>query len=300
MEGHVALVALAEIRDRVLGPLVRLGQQHASVEVLVHVPPQRLERAVGLGQVLAARALALVEIGDGVEPHPVDPHAHPEVHRLAHGRVHAGVVVVEVGLVRIEPVPEIRVGRRVPGPVGGLEVLEDDAGVLVALRGLAPDVELARGAAGGGAARALEPGMLVGGVIDHQLGDHAQPALMGRAQEQSEIGQRAVGGMDPGVASDVVAVVAQRRGIERQEPQRGDAQLAEMIELGGQAPKVPDPVVVAVVEGADVQFVDDRVLVPERVAFEGDGLLVLRPFQTRDPRPARAAREGRAAVVGEG
>ena len=37
MKGHVAFVAVAEVGDRVLGPLIGLGQQHAVLETLVDV-----------------------------------------------------------------------------------------------------------------------------------------------------------------------------------------------------------------------------------------------------------------------
>ena len=70
--------------------------------------------------------------------------------------------------------------------------------------------------------------------------------------------------MDALVVGDVVAVVAQRRGVEGQEPERVDAEPLQVVELLGQAGKVADAVVVAVEEGADVHLVDDRVLVPER------------------------------------
>jgi hypothetical protein len=48
-------------------------------------------------------------------------------------------------------------------------------------------------------------------------------------------------------------------------PERGDTEVLDVIELLDQSAKVTDPVVVAVVEGLDVQLVDDGVLVPEGV-----------------------------------
>ncbi len=38
-----------------------------------------------------------------------------------------------------------------------------------------------------------------------------------------------------------------------------------MIDLFGQAAKIPDPVAIAVVEGFDVQLIDNGILVPEQV-----------------------------------
>ena len=71
--------------------------------------------------------------------------------------------------------------------------------------------------------------------------------------------------MDAVVVGDVVAVVAQGRGVERQEPEAGDPQVLEIVELPDQAGEVADAVVVAVGERLDVELVDDGVFVPERV-----------------------------------
>ena len=133
---------------------------------------------------------------------------------------------------RVEAVPEVGVGDRVPRPVRRLEVLEDDARVRVAVGRVAPDVEVALGEPGRGAARALEPRVLVRGVVQHELGDDAQAAAVrlarGSARKSRE---RAVRRVDVGVVGDVVAVVAQRRRVERQQPERGDAEVLQVVEL---------------------------------------------------------------------
>src|SRR5438045_5490094 len=105
--------------------------------------------------------------------------------------------------------------------------------------------------------------MLIAGVIDHQLGDDTQAALMGLAQKGLEIVDRAVAGMDSRVIGDVVSVVAQWRGIERQEPDDVDAEVLEVVELAGQSLEVADAVVIAIEERTDVRLIDDLVLVPE-------------------------------------
>ena len=68
--------------------------------------------------------------------------------------------------------------------------------------------------------------------------------------------------MNVGVVGDVVAVVAQRRGTEGQQPDGGDAQVLQVVELLRQAAEIADAVGHAVEEGADVDFVDDGVFVP--------------------------------------
>ncbi len=265
VKGHVALVAVAEVGGGVLRPLVGLGQQHAAGVVLVHVGAELPEEGVRLRQVLAVGALALVQVGHGVEAHPVHPQVEPEIHGLRHGVPHPGVVVVQVGLVGVEPVPVVGLGHRVPRPVRRLEVLEDDAGVGVALRRVAPHVEVPPPAAPHRPPGPLEPGVLVGGVVDDQLRDHPQAAGVGLPEKGLEVAQRAVVGVDAGVVGDVVAVVLQRRRVERQQPDRRDPEVLQVVEPGGQAAKVADPVAVAVGEGTDVELVDDRVLVPEGI-----------------------------------
>ncbi len=119
------------------------------------------------------------QVRHGVEPQAVDPEIEPEPHDAEHGLDHLGIVEVEIGLVRIEAMPVVGLGDRIPGPVGTLGVDEDDARALVFLIGVRPDIEVARYRAWLGAAGALEPWMLVGRMVDHQLGDDAQTALVG-------------------------------------------------------------------------------------------------------------------------
>jgi hypothetical protein len=59
VEGHVALVAVAEVLDHVGRPLVRLGEQHAVGVVGVDLGADAAQVLVRLGQVLTVGALAL-------------------------------------------------------------------------------------------------------------------------------------------------------------------------------------------------------------------------------------------------
>ena len=208
VEVHVALVAVAEVLRGVLGPLVRLGEEHAAGEVRVHVAAQPTKERVGLGEVLAVRAVPLVQVRDGVEAESVDAHAEPEVDDLRDGRLHLGVVVVEVGLVAEEAVPVVLAGHRVPRPVGRLGVGEDDASVGPAGVVVGPRVEVAPPRAGRGTAGALEPRVLVGGVVHDQLGDDPDATIVSSFQELLELREGAVVGVDRHVVGDVVAVVA--------------------------------------------------------------------------------------------
>jgi hypothetical protein len=50
--------------------------------------------------------------------------------------------------------------------------------------------------------------------------------------EALDVVERAVLGMDRGVLGDVIAVIEPRRGIKGQQPQRVDAELGDVVELG--------------------------------------------------------------------
>ncbi len=263
MERHVTFVAVPEVRHGILRPLVRLSEQHAVLVVFVHERPEAFQFVVGLWKVLAVRPFALEEIGDGVEAQSVDAEIEPEPQHVGDGLSNERVVEVEVRLMGEEPVPVVRLGDRIPRPVRRLGVLEDDPDVVEAVRRVTPDVEVAFGATGFRTACPLEPGVLVRGVVDDEFGDNSHVASVRRIQELLEVIEGSVAGVNVVVLGDVVPVVAQRRRIERQEPDGVDAEATQVVESGRETLEVADAVVVGVGEGADMNFVDDGVFVPE-------------------------------------
>ena len=262
VERHVALVTGAEVLADVGRPLVGLGQQDAPRILGVHEAAHLLDERVGLRQALARGAFPLDEVRDRVESEGVHPQVEPEPHDAQHRPHHPRVLEVQVGLVVEEAVPVVGVGDRIPRPVRRLGVREDDPRAVVLAVAVAPHVEVARRRPRRGLACLLEPGMLVRGVVHHQLGDHPEVARMRLAEEAPHVAQRAVRRMHTLVVRDVVAIVAQRRRVERQDPDRVDAQRLEIVELPDQPREVTDAVVVAVEEGADMHLIDDGVLVP--------------------------------------
>jgi hypothetical protein len=62
---------------------------------------------VRLVEVLAVRALALEEVGHGVEAEAVEPEVQPEAQDVEHRLLDRGAVVVEVRLVGEEAVPVV-------------------------------------------------------------------------------------------------------------------------------------------------------------------------------------------------
>ena len=216
VECHVALVVVAEIVLGVFRPLVCFGQQHTVRIVRIHLGPDLLQHRVGFRQVLVVGTLALDQIWDGVQAQPVHAEIQPVAQDCQHLLQHALIVEVQIRLVRIEPMPIIRPGLLVPRPVGALRINENDArsGVFSVI--IRPYIEVPIDRADLRLACALEPRMLVRGVVHHQLGDNPHPALVRRGDEAADVGQRAVIGMHAAIVADVVAIIAPRRGIERQ------------------------------------------------------------------------------------
>ena len=265
VEGHVALVVVAKVGANVGRPHVGFGEDEAVFVLGIERSADLLNLDVRFGDVLATGAVALDEVGDGVQAEAVHAHVHPEAHGVEDFFHHARVVEVQVGLVREEAMPVVLLRDLVPGPVGFFGVGEDDADAFVELVGVRPDVHLAFGRALWRAARGLEPRVLIGRVIDDELDHHLHVAGVGFVEKLLEVGEGAVGRIDVRVVGDVVTVVTQGRREEREQPEAGDAELLQVVELGDKTLEVADPVAVGVGKGAHVQLIDDGVFVPERV-----------------------------------
>ena len=82
MISHVAFVAVAEIGADILRPLIGFRQQQLAGRVGVELRPDLLDDRVGLRKVLVIGALALAEIGNGIEPESVDANVEPSPHHL--------------------------------------------------------------------------------------------------------------------------------------------------------------------------------------------------------------------------
>ena len=216
MVGHVAFIALTEIFLNILRPLIGLRQQQFALGVSVEFGAQLLDDGVGFRQVLVAGALALAQIGDGIETETIDAGIEPALHDLHDGADHARIVEVEIRLVREEAVPVKLAGFRIPGPVLLLGVGEDDPRARIFLVGIAPHIPVARARLRIAAAGALEPLVLVGSMIDDEFGDDPQAPLLGFDDKAAEILHGPEIGIDRAIIGDVIAVIAAGRGIERQ------------------------------------------------------------------------------------
>jgi hypothetical protein len=73
--------------------------------------------------------------------------------------------------------------------------------------------------------------MLIGGVVDHNLGNNAESPPMGLSQELSEVSEVSVYRMNAGVVRNVIAIVPERRREEGEKPEGGNAQVLKIIEF---------------------------------------------------------------------
>jgi len=77
----------------------------------------------------------------------------------------------------------------------------------------------------------LKPAVLIGCVIEDELGHHAESAAMCFANEVAEVGERTIERIDSAIGRDVVTIIAQRRRIKWQQPDASDSKILQVIEL---------------------------------------------------------------------
>ena len=275
MKRGVEFVAVAKIGTDIRGPLIGLSKEHSAGIGNAQALAEFANDGVGFGQVFTRGSFALDKKGDRVQTETIDTEIQPEPHYVPEGFEDGGIVVVEVGLMTEESVPVIRLRDGIPGPVRDLAIDKNDGDTLVTSVGVAPYVPIAPGIVAG-ALRQLKPEVLVGGVIENEFDDDADAAGMGGVEECLEFLQRSVGWIPGSTVGDIVAIIAQRGGVERKKPNGGNAKLLQVVELLGEAGEIAHAVGIAVIEGADVKLVDNGVFVPEIVPLQRQGSTPLR------------------------
>ena len=290
---QVKLVVLAEVlreRREVRDP--RLAEQHplgvvvardrtpAPIDLVhfgpVHVVDALLTMILRLPQ---ARVVAQLRVLDqrmrDVDSKAGDATVEPEAECLLELVAHTLVPPVQVGLLGEEVVQVVPAELRVLGPGRPAERRRP------VVRLVRPDVPVAlRGV--------REPRMLAARVVGDEVEHDLDPARIRIGDERVEVVQRSVVGMDAVEVGDVVPPVRVRRGVDRRQPDRVDAQPLEVVELRPNALQVAVPVTVRVGEGPDVDLVHDRVAPPHAARQATDN--GLRPTNTTKSSSAVAGR----------
>ena len=99
--------------------------------------------------------------------------------------------------------------------------------------------------------------MLVGGVVQHQIHDDTDVALLRLRNQTIEILHRAILRVDGLIIRDVVAEVDLRRRVDGRQPDGVDAKRLYIIKLRGDAVEVADTVAVRILKTSRIDFVDD-------------------------------------------
>ena len=114
----------------------------------------------------------------------------------------------------------------------------------------------------------LEPGMVAGGMVDHQVDYDVDPHRVRPLHEVSHVVQRSELGIDVIVVFDIVLVIATSHG-NRHEPDSVETHILDVGELLGYSVQISYAVVVRVVEGPDEDLVVVAVFVVDRLYSHG-------------------------------
>ncbi len=269
IEHHVHAVAVAaEIVHVGFGQHIGFRQNDGVAFPPLQEFAERAQHVVLFDGLLHLGALCRNHEGDRVHAKAGDAELDPEPHDLEDFCLHMRVGGVEIGLEIVEAMEIPGARFLIPRPGRFLHAGKYHAGVGIRRPLVGPDIPVAvwRVLC---APRLAKPGMLVGGVVDDEVDDDADAALPAAMGEFDEVAERAVTGIDTVIIRDVVAVVPAGRGLERHQPDRGDAETVQIIQPPQQAFEIADPVAIGIHIGADGKAIDDAVLVPEIVNHAG-------------------------------
>ncbi len=266
---------------------IDLPDQHAGVELIDHPPhlgdhvmnfrlvgrvlrQDRLMRRppfaiIRIGRIVAKRRI-LDQVPDHVDAKAVDALAEPEAHDVMDRLAHFRIAPVQIGLLGEEGVVIILPRRGVVFPGAAAEFRQPVVRWAAVRARLAPDVPvalriLARAAAGD------EPGMLVRGVVRHQIEDQFEAGRMRGRYQRVEILHRAEQRIDVDVIGNVIAEIGHRRRKDRRQP---DSVNAEVLQIGQPVDDpldIADPVGIGVLKRARIDLIENTVPPPVLVAL---------------------------------
>ena len=241
---------------------------------------------------LAVDEVRLLDVDDRVDAETAHALFQPEVRRAVERLAHLGVRPVEIRLLLGEGVEVILLPLLAPRPRGAAE---NRAPVrrrrAVRLR-VAPDVPVGfrvRAAP----PRLPEPGVLIRGVVEHEIHDDADAAALRLADQVLHIRHRAIGGIDCFVVSDVIAVIHHRRRVHRREPDRPDAERPQVVEARRDAPEVARTAPRRIEETFGIDLIDLMCLPPFELAFHTYIPSITRMRRRLHPSPAAWPRRAR-------
>ncbi len=283
----VALVlTAAQVGDQVTRGDDRLGLEPDARRGDPDGGAERLQQLVNLGLVLAVGPQPLPQKRRRVEAQHVDADLGQIEHRLGHRHEHFGVRVVEIPLEGVErgPHPAVADAREVARGGGG-EHVGQRALVRVGPR------PIRKGAV---EVRTRGPGVLGGGVVEHDVDAQHHPVCSHLGRELAQIVDRAEARLDRAVILDGVAAIV---GLRPSSQQRHQVQVthAELTQVRQPLAYPPQ----RSCEAIDVRDVADGLLTAQPIGR--DLTFVVEPAQLVAAlrRGARDRAQQRAPCVGE-
>ena len=86
--------------------------------------------------------------------------------------------------------------------------------------------------------------MFVRGVVQHEVQEHPDAALVGLVEQGAEVFEGAEYGVYARIVRDIVTQVGHRGWVDRGDPERVNAQVLEVVQPPEDAPEVTDAVTV--------------------------------------------------------
>ncbi len=166
-----------------------------------------------IGRIVAELRI-LDQVPDHIDAEAVDPLAQPEAHGVVDRLAHLAVTPVQVRLLGEEGVIIILSGCLIERPGAAAEFRQPVVRRATVRLRIAPQIPVALRIVAR-ASRLDEPGMLVGGVVGHEVEDQLETARMHGSRKRVEILHGAEQRIDPGVIRNVVTEIGHRRRKDR-------------------------------------------------------------------------------------
>ena len=280
---RLVVLVRSQVEREALGVDPGLGDHHrVAVRRLEHRSPtpvdlvdavavpvgvvERLGRLEDVLDVLDVGVLGVLDhaVGD-IDAEAVDATVEPEAEDVVELGPDLFVLPVEIGLRRVEQV-EVPLAVVDLLPRRSAEHRPPVRGRLAAVGASARLEDVARPLrrAGSGGERRLEPAVFGRRVVGDEIDDHMDAVLVGIGDERFGIGQRSESRVDVAIVGDVVAAVVERRRVPRADPDRVDAEVAQVVEPGSDALHIARAVSVRVGERTGVDLVHDAAAPPTR------------------------------------
>src|ERR1035441_2520510 len=107
-----------------------------------------------------------------------------------------------------------------------------------------------------------EPGMMVRGVIRHEIEDHSKTAEMNLCQQAVEILHRSKDRIDAAIIQHIVAKIGHGRRVDRRDPDGVNPKPHKVIKPLKNPFQIANPIAVAVLKRARINLIDNAVLPP--------------------------------------